>query len=154
MQSSSMLCARVGTVWYSVFLRRSGYSAGSWTTGRQGNVYTRMLRRSFDIVSSTPSLSNRDILRILEALVAVEEYREEVRGVYVGQDTDAGAGSGTGEAAGEGVQQDISLEKERTRVEVVKATQIIDTLKDTSIIITFIHPRFASCYTWTFEARA
>ena len=62
----------------------------------------------------------------------MEEYREEVRGVYVGQDTDAGAGSGTGEAAGKGVQQDISLEKERTRVEVVKATQIIDTLKDST----------------------
>ena len=79
----------------------------------------------------------RDIPRILEALVsfliAVEEYREEVRGVYValtGQDTGAGAGSSEGEAAGEGVQQDISPEKERTRVEVVKATEIIDTLED------------------------
>ena len=41
----------------------------------------------------------------------MEEYREEVRGVYVGQDTNAGAGSGTGEVAGEGVQEDISIEK-------------------------------------------
>jgi len=79
----------------------------------------------------------RDIPRILEALVsflvAVEEYREEVRGMYVtlaGQDTTAGAGSSAGEAAGEGVQQDISPEKERTRVEVVKATEIIGTLED------------------------
>ena len=48
-------------------------------------------------------------------LVAAEECREEVRGVYVGQDTSAGAGSSTGEVAGEDVQQDISLEKERTR---------------------------------------
>ena len=53
----------------------------------------------------------RDILRILEILVAVEEYREEVHGVCVGQDISAGAGSSTGEEAGEGVQEDISLEK-------------------------------------------
>ena len=37
---------------------------------------------------------------------------------------------GQGEVAGEGVQQDISLAKERTRVEVVKATEIVDTLED------------------------
>ena len=52
----------------------------------------------------------------------MEEYREEVRGMYV---------AGTGEATGDGVQQEIfSLEQERMRLEVVKATEVIDTVED------------------------
>lgn len=39
--------------------------------------------------------------------------------------------AGTGEATGDGVQQEIfSLEQERMRLEVVKATEVIDTVED------------------------
>ena len=58
----------------------------------------------------------------------MEEYRKEVRGMYVAL-ADVGAGSGTGEAAGDDVQQEI-LEEERMRLEVVKVTEVTDTVED------------------------
>ncbi|KAL4079901.1 nucleoporin protein Ndc1-Nup [Scleroderma yunnanense] len=72
----------------------------------------------------------RDIPRILEALVsflvAVEEYKEEVRGMYM-----ALAGGNANAVAGAGMQEEVfTQEQERTHAEVAKATEIIDIVED------------------------